>query len=1394
MKRKKSGSIAILLFVVLFTLASLYIVPAVAAEQEMQPEDGNPYMPIAETTEELPIDEAIPEANDDTPGEDVVPEAWDDIPAETLPLPQGEGLSNLIVQSEIASQELLPMANGSYTYEVTVGKLGGGPAEELGPNDTIEFELTISVQSYHPDILDNAEFHILIREDIFANMDGTNINIVNPSVPGAAGEKIFRTDYLVRDMSYDRPGNPSYLGYKLQLNNAAATKTYFANEQLASVSCSFTRQLVPLLEEDGTQTVIEYKDDEDAQYKEVEIEVDIDQNPVVNPASLSKNIHKVYELVDANYNSTGTPLYRERPQGANGIPMVAPGDLVVFTLITNNMNESVELKLDAIKDTMPSGYSYFNSSTNIYLETNSIISLVAANTLRHPDAVELPWTADGGGVYSHTFSPPHVLAPLYPASNDSRLVTYIIGEATNLNHADRQNEFTVEQTNGATPGPGKSDAPGWLGDYDLALQTNIPYAFGKDRQVTAYAKNTVETLEVLKDTYIAVEYTITNQGKKASNVQVHAYVPKGYSLATFNDFGGHAYALPATGNGSTWTVDGTVSQSTHTAMWSDITKYKTTLSGTIEPGEVKKVYLFLKVEESEYDAASGTGIDISHFYVAGEISSFLDENESLQADDIDSWPDDTPYNDLVSNLDNSTVYPITDAGKEKHTRISERARLNDGVGNLQDEDDFDYFFIKSKRNKEATESYTELTKRRMATSEINLTNLFDNWTLPGYLKDTLNAVPLPDNGIISNQNNYMIYEIWVNREGLLDTKGFTLEDELPRGLKFVSFPASNTYSAIRIKKYEAIERVPNPDGTGDPVISYAPGAYAEHDVIFNNSTDDGNLNTNYLRPSTTAAGITAKNAGLYADMSPDGGKLTLSFRQPPGASATEQNTECAYKITAIVMLDSDNLSFEPMKNSISMKGNGQEHNAEESGTILWSAAGGISVIQKHARLGDNDPFVTAPTILDAIPDEDGNIVVTYRLRFRSLYHFRQGLISVEDVIPVEQFDCFVDNKVEVSGFEYEMNGNEIVEKAPIPAPLAMSATISGNKLTFANTLRATRPGELYYAVFKVKYKNWEYGETIENSIGTFSTLSTIPLRLTVRKADATTDDALRGYEFKAYYAGSDGDADISRPLQDVYGKDIVFTDTMQSAMFRPDSFVYGVEGDWDIVLMETKAPAGYEKNKDNQYTLHVHSNAAGKLEFVGTGGEEEGYIIEYTGAQKTITATLYNEAGETYDALTLCKQDAEEKGNMLPGAEFTLTRPDGQQERLVTDADGRAAIALPQEGYAGTYTLVETKAPDGYLIPHDGEIRFEVNTLGKIVSTSGDKSVFIDGVDRTTLTVKNWKKTAELALTIENSEKGSGAKTSDDSNLGLWMLLLTVCVVVLAIMIRVRSYRKEHSK
>lgn len=185
--------------------------------------------------------------------------------------------------------------------------------------------------------------------------------------------------------------------------------------------------------------------------------------------------------------------------------------------------------------------------------------------------------------------------------------------------------------------------------------------------------------------------------------------------------------------------------------------------------------------------------------------------------------------------------------------------------------------------------------------------------------------------------------------------------------------------------------------------------------------------------------------------------------------------------------------------------------------------------------------------------------------------------------------------------------------------------------------------------------------------------------LTIEKTDGKDGSALAGAEFTV--AGSDG-----TPLTFIKnnGRYEAATGEGASSTIATDAngkaYITGLKfGNYAVT--ETKAPEGYVLKGDR------HSIAISRQ-------------------QTEVTLRLKND--KAMYKVTAIKQDADENGKLLVGAEFTLYSAEGAVvAKAVTGYDGTAVFEVPE----GKYKLIETRAPAGYQLSGDFVREITVNAM-----------------------------------------------------------------------------------
>ncbi|WP_281282446.1 SpaA isopeptide-forming pilin-related protein, partial [Alkalibacterium kapii] len=107
-------------------------------------------------------------------------------------------------------------------------------------------------------------------------------------------------------------------------------------------------------------------------------------------------------------------------------------------------------------------------------------------------------------------------------------------------------------------------------------------------------------------------------------------------------------------------------------------------------------------------------------------------------------------------------------------------------------------------------------------------------------------------------------------------------------------------------------------------------------------------------------------------------------------------------------------------------------------------------------------------------------------------------------------------------------------------------------------------------------------------------------------------------------------------------------------------------------FVETKAPEGYILNTEGDFSFTIEAVQSGQVEAI-----DAGELVNYKGTAELI------------------KTDVNEEP--LADAEFALENAEGEivQEKLVADENGKVSVT---ELASGDYTLIETKAPKGYML------------------------------------------------------------------------------------------------
>lgn len=250
---------------------------------------------------------------------------------------------------------------------------------------------------------------------------------------------------------------------------------------------------------------------------------------------------------------------------------------------------------------------------------------------------------------------------------------------------------------------------------------------------------------------------------------------------------------------------------------------------------------------------------------------------------------------------------------------------------------------------------------------------------------------------------------------------------------------------------------------------------------------------------------------------------------------------------------------------------------------------------------------------------------------------------------------------------------------------------------------------------------------------------------TLKPGTLETHQTTIGEEPYTYYSVTDGDYAVSYD-----GK------TMTLVFDYPDIMAYN--------------------NLQLNYQVKINEDAV-----IGVEGNPNQVDLEYTNNNKTWDTSVPEDETKSFVfGLKINKIDpnAEADKKALQGAEFQLLRDgtpiatytfDENGDRVLNSNNGLTAVTN-EDGIAyllgideGTYTLVETKAPNGYILPEDGL---------ELIITDADEEGNVDGNATYTLGGKKLDTFEDIAdgsvatATIENSK---GFNLPRTGGAGTWM-------------------------
>lgn len=216
----------------------------------------------------------------------------------------------------------------------------------------------------------------------------------------------------------------------------------------------------------------------------------------------------------------------------------------------------------------------------------------------------------------------------------------------------------------------------------------------------------------------------------------------------------------------------------------------------------------------------------------------------------------------------------------------------------------------------------------------------------------------------------------------------------------------------------------------------------------------------------------------------------------------------------------------------------------------------------------------------------------------------------------------------------------------------------------------------------------------------------------------------------------------------------------------------------DYTIQETKSPSGYQLDS-TVYPITLSQD--GKWSSSGQGisatsptangnGYKDGFSIATDKSNNTeknnVVRFVKNDALKKFD-LTVNKVD-KTTGNALKGAKFTLTDSAGKISSY-KETDPTATFTFENLS-SGTYTLKETKAPDGYITSQDVTI---------VISDDGNVNVTNNNGDWKS-TLQNDAGNNQISLTVNNTNKTVFPSTGGSGN-ELYLIVGGIFILIAAL-------------
>jgi|GEM_PF-3357187 len=1306
---------------------------------------------------------------------------------------------------------------------------------EYNPGTAARLQVRFSFTNFNESMLDT-EFELNLLKSFFTLPNGTDLKFANPEVNGI---KVFdpsslntKTDVQINNVDYYR--------FTIKFSDDQDLVAAIANERLLKLDMDIFVKFNSTLtswESDKPPVVVE----SGASFTFTGLpQKPIPVVPDDGSPSGEKRLFAAYRPTSLGASNYIKASGQETMASKKYIPK--EGDIVIFRIRVQNPSSSTSnVLVNEIRDKLPLIYDYLDFDTSITLSGGSAQELHSAAGI----TMNYVWDSEGddGAVKTYKYNPvdssdvdfPLLLKPggqkdVYIAAKvkslDAIKSAMDPGQET-IDKMSNYAEVTVPLGSSGI-GPWSPLSPKTDPEYDMAIRTQVRTAYTETKDangaivsVNSLASNYTGHLEIWPGDTIRVELLVSNQGNAiVKDPEITLYVPKGFTLVTKYDIDSTRYDyykdnVSVSNKLFDWTAGSQIANVG--SQWSNLETYtcKPTTS-PIASGSDLDFYVFLTADAMDLDSPTPT-MNARDYYVGAQITDFHDyENadkhikgtSTNKIEDVDSFiPYATPFGDtgfLRDTAINSTGTERKEIQNERDKKAKNSTQTTVQSA-INDEDCFDFVYV-TKRADNAGEPVVDnaLDKKRLKqTTDDAIKELKKIFGDNNYNDNFTTYFPVAANGALYDPSSFLIYELWINEEGVEDTEGSTFVDELPLELDFLHCGSSAPFVyGVDIYRYEAIKR-----SVEGKLVHNVAGYYRERRLGINTSTKTGtNKTSNFKNYADSDGSEKAGTYGVTANITDN--KLTIEFEKITSTSATNKDTNVAYKVLVALRISdimandiTDGKTFQTENKATYTYFGESEIVAVEGTDVTWDLSSGTALIKKYVK-GSDGEYKGITGFVNQIEHMTGhNLTLNYRVRVRTTSDrppVSTGAIDAideTDTISDTWFDSF-GSIITVKGYQgtgFNPDGTLTGPNTDVELSTPAIKAVSDNA---AKTLRiyndALMPANTSYNVdFSVNYKDVPYGALIANTVGT-TVRSLVPLQLTVVKQDTDLNLITIPYKFTLYpdANGSPG----TEPVKDINELPIVFDESSANSIFYfvPDDFVDKTmagakDGEWKFWLVETQAPAGYIGRDPILITVN-YSAAAKLLTIASADTGETGYKITSDDNNYNATTAYVRNAKELPDepgpvGLTIEKRAADSPNALLSGYEFALCY-DSNGTLPVKDKNNRSIVFKNEDGYR-TFSfvpeslvaetklwLVETAAPAGYIKgePIPVIVKYDATT-NKLTILPGEKAgsykITFDGNTATaTAVIYN-----EEDKTVEPGEPGEPGEPEDPKEPGVGPLI-----------------------